>query len=47
MAFAQLIGRVLEYTDNNYLIPFAVASLSYLLGVMVIHALLPPGADES
>lgn len=41
MAFAQLVGRVLEYTNNNYLIPFVVASLIYLVAVIVIHRLLP------
>lgn len=41
MAFAQLVGRVLEYTHNNYLIPFAVSSLAYLAAVIVIHRLLP------
>jgi MFS transporter, ACS family, hexuronate transporter len=41
MAFAQIVGRVLEYTNNNYLIPFAVASFIYLVAVIAIHGLLP------
>lgn len=41
MAFAQLVGRVLAYSNNSYLIPFAVSSLIYLVAVIVIHALLP------
>ncbi len=41
IAFAQLVGRVLEYTNNNYLIPFVIASLIYLVAAIVIHRLLP------
>ncbi len=41
MAFSLLVGRVLEYTGNNYLVPFAIASLVYLLAAAVMHALLP------
>lgn len=39
--FAQLISRILSMTHNNYVAPFAVASFSYLLGLAVIHMLLP------
>jgi nitrate/nitrite transporter NarK len=41
MFSAQLIGRVLHYTNNNYLAPFAVASAVYLAAVAVIHILAP------
>ena len=47
IAFAQLVGHVLEYTHNNYLIPFAISSVSYLGAVIMIHGLLPPTADGS
>jgi len=41
MFSAQLIGRVLDYTHNNYLVPFALASVAYVLAVAIIHGLLP------
>ncbi|NWG14780.1 MAG: MFS transporter [Acidobacteria bacterium] len=41
MFSAQLIGRVLHYTHNSYIVPFALASAIYLLAVAVIHALVP------
>ena len=41
MFSAQLIGRVLHYTHNNYFVPFALASLSYLAALGVMHALVP------
>jgi nitrate/nitrite transporter NarK len=41
MFSAQLIGRVLDYTNNSYLVPFALASGVYLAAVAVIHLLLP------
>jgi len=41
MAFAQLVSRVLYLTNNNYVVPFALASLAYLVGLGVIHLLLP------
>ncbi len=39
--FAQFIARILSMTHNNYVAPFAVASFSYLLGLAIIHLLLP------
>ena len=41
MCFAQIVSRVLHYTHNNYLVPFAIASLAYLVAVGIIHLLLP------
>lgn len=41
MVFAQLVSRVLQVTNNNYLVPFAIASLAYLAALAVMHALLP------
>jgi ACS family hexuronate transporter-like MFS transporter len=41
MAFAQLVARVLDCTDNNYFVPFAIASLAYLAALAVMHALVP------
>jgi ACS family hexuronate transporter-like MFS transporter len=38
---AQAVSRILHATDNNYMIPFAIASLSYVIAVAVIHILLP------
>jgi ACS family hexuronate transporter-like MFS transporter len=38
---AQAVSRILQATDNNYMIPFAIASLSYVVAVAVIHLLLP------
>lgn len=41
MFSAQLIGRVLEFTHNNYFVPFALASLAYLVALGIMHALNP------
>lgn len=41
MFFSQLVGRILQYTGNNYIIPFALASTSYLVAVVIIQLLLP------
>jgi ACS family hexuronate transporter-like MFS transporter len=41
MAFAQLVSRILYYTNNNYVIPFALAPLSYLSALAIMHLLLP------
>jgi MFS transporter, ACS family, hexuronate transporter len=41
MVFAQLVSRILQLTNNNYAVPFAVASLSYLTAVIIMHILLP------
>lgn len=41
MFFAQIVSRVLHYTNNNYLVPFAMAASSYLLALGIIHLLLP------
>ena len=41
MVFAQLVSRVLHYTNNNYLVPFAIASLAYLVALGIMHRLVP------
>jgi ACS family hexuronate transporter-like MFS transporter len=41
MAFARFVSVLLDLTANDYRAPFAVAALSYLAGLAVIHALLP------
>jgi ACS family hexuronate transporter-like MFS transporter len=41
MVFAQLVSRVLEFTHNNYVVPFAISSMAYLVGLGIIHLLLP------
>ena len=41
MVFAQLVSRILDLTNNNYVIPFALASLAYLVGLGIMHLLLP------
>jgi ACS family hexuronate transporter-like MFS transporter len=39
--FAQAVSRILRATGNNYMIPFAIASLIYLIALAVMHLLLP------
>lgn len=41
MALAQLVSRILYHTNNNYLIPFAIASLIYLVALAIMHMLVP------
>jgi ACS family hexuronate transporter-like MFS transporter len=41
MGFAQFVSRILFFTNNNYLVPFAVAASTYLVAVILIHLLLP------
>ncbi len=41
MGFAQLVSRILHFTHNNYMVPFALAATTYLLALGVIHLLLP------
>jgi ACS family hexuronate transporter-like MFS transporter len=41
MCFAQLVSRILQYTGNDYLIPFAIASLIYLVALVIMHLLAP------
>jgi len=41
MFSAQLIGRVLHFTNNNYFVPFALVSVVYLLALGIMHALTP------
>jgi ACS family hexuronate transporter-like MFS transporter len=39
--FAQAVSRILQATNNNYMIPFAIASLSYVVAVGIMHVLVP------
>jgi ACS family hexuronate transporter-like MFS transporter len=39
--FAQAVSRILQATNNNYIIPFAIASLSYVVAVGIMHVLVP------
>jgi ACS family hexuronate transporter-like MFS transporter len=41
MFFAQIVSRVLHATNDNYLVPFAMAAGSYLLALGIMHLLLP------
>lgn len=41
IVFAQAVSRILNFTNNNYTIPFAIASMTYLVGLGIIHMLLP------
>ena len=41
MFFAQVVSRVLQFTNNNYLVPFCLAASPYLLALILIHLLLP------
>ena len=41
MCFAQLVSHILQYTNNNYAVPFAIASLAYLVALGVMHLLVP------
>lgn len=41
MFVAQLVGHILEWTHNNYFVPFAIAASAYLTVLLIIHLLLP------
>ena len=41
MAFAQLVSRILDLTKCNYLLSFALSSLAYLVGLGIMHLMLP------
>lgn len=41
MLFSQIVSRVLHFTHDNYLVPFALVSSLYLLALAVIHRLVP------
>ncbi len=41
MFFAQLVSRVLQATNNNYFVPFAIAATTYSIALAIIHFLLP------
>ena len=41
IGLAQVVSRVLQFTHNNYIIPFALVGSTYLIALGVIHVLLP------
>ena len=41
MFFAQLVSRILEATNNNYVVPFVIAATAYSVALLFIHLLLP------
>jgi ACS family hexuronate transporter-like MFS transporter len=41
MLIAKVVGYILQATNNNYLIPFIIASVMYLVALAVIHLLNP------
>ena len=41
MCISKVVGYVLEATGKNYLVPFLMAGFAYLLGLLIIHLLLP------
>ena len=41
MFFAQVVSRILDFTHNNYLVPFGLCATLYLLALGLIHLLLP------
>jgi hypothetical protein len=41
MFFAQIVSRILEFTHNNFLVPFALCATVYLAALGIIHLLLP------
>ena len=41
MLFAQIVSRILEATNNNYAVPFAIAATTYSAALVLIHLLLP------
>jgi ACS family hexuronate transporter-like MFS transporter len=41
MVFAQVVSRILFWTNNNYLVPFVYASVVYLIAVGIMHWILP------
>ncbi|MCX6866486.1 MAG: MFS transporter [Verrucomicrobia bacterium] len=41
MFFAQIVARILDFTNNNYLVPFGLCATVYLLALGCIHLLIP------
>lgn len=41
MFFAQLVARILDFTNNNFLVPFGLCATVYLVALGIIHVLLP------
>jgi ACS family hexuronate transporter-like MFS transporter len=41
LLLAPLIGWILDHTNKNYTIPFAIASLGYVVAWIAIHLILP------
>ncbi len=38
---AKIVGYVLQWSNNNYTIPFIIASSAYLVALLVLHSILP------
>lgn len=41
MFIAKVVGYILQTTNNNYFIPFVIASCAYLLALLVVHLINP------
>src|SRR5258706_1741304 len=41
MFISKIVGYVLDATGKNYLVPFLMAGFAYLLGLLIIHLILP------
>jgi len=41
MGFAMLTGQILKIWPNGYIVIFAIASVSYLINLLIIHLLVP------
>ena len=41
MCISKIVGYVLDATNKNYLVPFLMAGFAYLVGLLIIHLLLP------
>lgn len=41
MCIAKLVGYILTWTHNSYMIPFAIAASAYLVAFVIMHAILP------
>ncbi|MDD4871741.1 MAG: MFS transporter [Kiritimatiellae bacterium] len=47
---AKVVGYILQWTNNNYTIPFLIASSAYLVALLILHLILPrlqPMVSES
>jgi ACS family hexuronate transporter-like MFS transporter len=39
--FQPLVGKILDVTHNQYVIPFVIASCAYVVALVIIHLLVP------